>query len=121
MIGTIHKVLSSDVRRRIILSLAQRDKYLTELADELGKTPQTLDFHLNILSDLGIVSSELREGKKFFMLKDKKILKYIRSHKPLPQHLHHKPPHEIVADSMQKIMERLDSIEACLKKIEEKM
>ena len=44
----VHKALSNDVRRKILLSLANREKYLSEIAGEIKKKPQTIDFHLNM-------------------------------------------------------------------------
>ena len=45
----VHKALSSEIRRKILLSLEKKDKYLTEIASEIKKKPQTIDFHLAIL------------------------------------------------------------------------
>ena len=62
----MHRALSSDVRREILLSLEKRDKYLTEIAEEIKKKPQTIDFHLNLLEEIGLVKGEWREGKKYY-------------------------------------------------------
>ena len=110
----IHKALASSARRNLILSLAERDKYVTELAKEIDKTPQTIDFHLGILCDLGLVEIRWKEGKKYYSLKDKKILKYLRERRPIPPEFGPKPPHEIMMDAWEDIADRLDHIDAKL-------
>ncbi|MCD6414060.1 MAG: winged helix-turn-helix transcriptional regulator [Candidatus Diapherotrites archaeon] len=113
----IHRALSSRIRQAVILSLAEKNKYLTELSNEMDKAPQTLDFHLSILEDAGIVEVKWEHGKKFYSLKDRKILKYLREGEPLPYLIHPKPPHEIVVEAWEDISERLDRIEAKLDKL----
>jgi len=70
----MHRALSNDVRREILLSLEKRDKYLTEIAEEIKKKPQTIDFHLNLLEEIGLVKGEWREGKKYYSLKEKRCV-----------------------------------------------
>lgn len=111
----VHKALSSDIRRCILLSLEKDTKYLSQIAQEAGKKPQSVDFHLNILSEIGLVKSEWREGKKFYALTDKRIVPFLSQRKPLPEKFHHLPPHEIVIEAMERLEKRLDRIE---KKIE---
>ncbi|MBL7056340.1 winged helix-turn-helix transcriptional regulator [Candidatus Woesearchaeota archaeon] len=106
-----HKALSSDVRREILLSLSKKEKYLSELSEEIKKKPQTVDFHVNVLQEIGLIEGEWREGKKYYALKDKKILEFIQEGKTVPPHLRHKPPHEIVADSMKELTKRMERIE----------
>ena len=53
-----HKALSSDIRRAILVSLAKKEKYLTEISKEIEKKPQTVDFHLNLLEEIGLVEGE---------------------------------------------------------------
>jgi len=112
-----HKALSSDIRREILISLSKEKKYLSEISSELNKKPQTLDFHLNLLQEIGLVDSEWKEGKKYYFLTDKKILDFLRHHKPVPLHLRHKPPHEIVAEAMENFNKRLDRIEKKLDRL----
>jgi DNA-binding transcriptional ArsR family regulator len=107
----VHKALSSDTRRKILLILAKDEKYLSEIAQEVGKKPQTVDFHLNVLSEVGIVTSEWKKGKKYYTLKNKKIIEFITKRKPIPEKFRHKPPHEIVIDSMNSFSKRLDALE----------
>ncbi|MBI2140946.1 winged helix-turn-helix transcriptional regulator [Candidatus Woesearchaeota archaeon] len=111
-----HKALSSDIRRGILISLAKKEKYLSEISAEVSKKPQTVDFHLNLLEEIGLVESEWKEGKKYYFLKDKRILDFLRGHKPVPLHLRPKPPHEIVIDAWNDISKKLDRIE---KKVDE--
>ena len=107
----IHKILSSPTRREIILFLGPGKKYLTEIAEHVHKTPQTVDFHLSILESANLVASSELEGKKYYELKDKEILKFVREERPLPHRHHPKPPHEIVLDIKDELNERMDRIE----------
>ena len=106
-----HKALSSDIRRGILLSLSKKEKYLSEISKEINKKPQTVDFHLNLLEEIGLIESEWKEGKKYYFLKDRKILEFLKGHRPVPPHLRHKAPHEIVIDAWQDISKKLDRIE----------
>ncbi len=116
----MHKALSSDIRKNILLSLSKGDKYLSEIALELEKKPQTTDFHLNILVEIGLIESEWRAGKKYYILKDKKIIEFISAGKPIPEKFRHKPPHEIVVDEMQRFSKRLKAVEDKLDKLMKK-
>lgn len=107
----VHKALASDIRRGIIVSLAKKPKYLSEIAKEARKKPQTVDFHLNLLVEIGLVESNWIEGKKYYSLKDKKILEFLREKKPIPVEFRPKPPHEIVIDAWKDLAKRLDRIE----------
>jgi len=112
-----HKALSSDVRRGILISLSKKEKYLSEISSEINKKPQTVDFHLNMLGEIGLIDSEWKEGKKYYFLKDKRILDFLKGHKPVPLHLRHKAPHEIVIDAWQDISKKLDRIEKKIDKL----
>lgn len=113
----LHKALANDVRREILLALATKEKYLSELAEELGKKPQTLDFHLSLLSEIGLVESQWKEGKKFYSLKDKKVIGFIRDKKPMPPGMHPKPPHELILEAIARLEKKMDELE---KKIDKK-
>lgn len=115
-----HKALASDIRREILLSLSGKEKYLSEISNEIKKKPQTIDFHLNLLVEIGLVESEWKEGKKYYFLKDKKILDFLRGGKPVPLHLRPKPPHEIVIDAWDDLSKKLDRIEKKIDKLLEK-
>ena len=110
----VHKALASDVRREILLSLAKKSKYLSELAKEINKKPQTVDFHLKLLEELGIIESLWTEGKKVYSIKDKKILEFLKERKSVPAEYRPKPPHEIVLDMWEDMRKRLDRIEKLL-------
>ena len=116
----VHKALSSEIRRSILLSISEGKKYLTEIAHELDRKPQTIDFHLTLLSEIGLVDSEWKEGKKYYFLKNKEILRFLRERKPLPVGMHPKPPHEIVMDAWKDIVLRLERIEEKLDRLEKK-
>lgn len=112
----VHKALASDVRREILLSLSKKSKYLSELSKEIEKKPQTVDFHLKLLEELGIIESSWIEGKKIYSIKDKKILEYLKERKSVPGEYRPKPPHEIVLDMWEDMRTRLDKIEKLLEK-----
>lgn len=116
----VHKALSNDVRREILLSLEKKDKYLTEIATEIKKKPQTIDFHLSLLEEIGLVRGEWREGKKYYSLKEKRILDFLRKRKAVPEEFRPKPPHEIVLDMWDDMKKRLDRIEKRLDRLEQK-
>ncbi len=107
----VHKALASNMRRSILLSLVKGEKYLSEIASEISRKPQTVDFHLNILSEIGLIDNKWKEGKKFYFIKEKKIIDFLKGHKVIPANFEHKPPHEIVSDAMASINKRLDQIE----------
>lgn len=107
----VHKALASGIRRDILMALGKGEMYLSEIAEEIGKKPQTIDFHLNVLAEIGLVTSEWKKGKKYYKITDRKILDFLREHKPVPPRFHHKPPHEIVIDAWEDINKRLDKIE----------
>ena len=113
----VHKALSSEVRRDILLSLSKGHKYLTEIANGIGKKPQTIDFHLTLLQEIGLVDSEWKKGRKYYALKNKDILDFLRDRKPIPAKFRPKPPHEIMLDAWKDITERLDRIERKLDKL----
>jgi len=116
----MHRALSSDVRREILLSLEKRDKYLTEIAEEIKKKPQTIDFHLNLLEEIGLVKGEWREGKKYYSLKEKRILDFLKKRRAIPEEFRPKPPHEIVLDMWEDMKARLNRIEKRLDRLEKK-
>ena len=107
----VHKALSSNIRKEIILSLTKRSKYLSEIAVEVKKKPQTVDFHLNILTEIGLVESNWDKGKKYYSIKDKKIVEFLKDKKSIPAEFCPKPPHEIILDAWKDINKRLDKIE----------
>ncbi|MBI2579504.1 MAG: winged helix-turn-helix transcriptional regulator, partial [Candidatus Aenigmarchaeota archaeon] len=78
----VHKALASEMRRDILLSLSKGEKYLTEIANEIGKKPQTIDFHLSLLEEIGLVRSEVKEGKKYYSITDRRILDFLRRNRP---------------------------------------
>lgn len=116
----VHKALGNEIRQQLLLNLEKKEKYLSELAEELKLAPQTIDFHLNLLAELGLVTFEWKEGKKYYFLKDKKILEFLKGNKPIPVGLHPKPPHEIVMDAWEDLSKRLDRIEKKLDKLTRK-
>ena len=116
----VHKALASEIRREILLSLSRSEKYLTEIAKEINKKPQTIDFHLTLLQEIGLVDSEWRQGKKYYSLKNREILEFLREHRPIPAKFRPKPPHEIMLDAWDDMSKRLDRIEEKINKLLEK-
>ena len=117
----VHKAFSSSVRKKILTIISKKPKYLSEISKEVGKKPQTVDFHLKVLSELDLVESNWIEGKKYYSIKDKNIIEFLKDQKPMIPHFQHKPPHEIVNEAMKKIEERLISIEEKVDRIEKKL
>ena len=104
----MHKAMSSEIRQKILFSLANGEKYLTQLSEEIKRKPQTADFHLNILRDLGIIESEIKSGKRYYFIKNKKLALDLKNH--------HKISHQ-PASSNEEILKRLDRIEKKLDKL----
>jgi len=113
----VHRALANNVRREILLSLAGKEKYLSEIAEEIKKKPQTIDFHLNLLQEIGLIQSNVKNGKKYYVLTEKKVLDFLRHHDPVPAEFRPKPPHEIVLDMWKDMETKLDRIEKKLDKL----
>jgi len=113
----VHKALASEIRREILLSLSRREKYLTEIAREVKKKPQTVDFHLSLLQEIGLVESEWKEGKKYYILKNREILDFLRRGRPIPTEMRPRPPHEIMLDAWEDMGKRMERIERKLDKL----
>ena len=116
----VHKALASDIRKGILLSIGKKPKYLSEIALEINKKPQTVDFHVSMLEEIGLIEGEWKEGKKYYKIKDNKILEFIREGKPLPPGMGPKPPHEIVFEMWEDVKKRLDRIEKKIDRISKK-
>jgi predicted transcriptional regulator len=116
----VHKALSNELRKEILISLAKKDKYLTEIATEINKKPQTVDFHLALLEEIGLINSEWREGKKYYILKDKRIVEFLKQGRVIPAEFRPKPPHEIVLDMWDDVKKRLSRIEEKIDKLNKK-
>jgi predicted transcriptional regulator len=117
----VHKALASEIRREILLTLSKGDKYLTEIAKEVGKSPQTIDFHLNLLEEIGLVESEWRKGKKYYVLRERRIIEFLRKRRPLPPQFRPRPPHEIMMELQEEVTKRLDRIDEKLNTILRKL
>ncbi len=67
-------ILSSETRRSILSILSEREATAEEIADELGKSPQTIYYHLRILRKAGLIDyKEVRKGhllqKRYYLKK----------------------------------------------------
>src|SRR3990167_8195946 len=89
----VHKALASDLRRDILVSLSKGEKYLSELANEIKRKPQTVYFHLKLLEEIGIIEGNWKEGKKTYRIKDKKIIEFLQERKSIPPEYRPKTPH----------------------------
>lgn len=61
----INKILSNPARKKIY-ELCDGKTSGSEIAKKVGTTQQNVSYHLSQLSRLGLLSSELRDGKKYF-------------------------------------------------------
>ena len=113
----VHRILGNSLRRMILLEIGKGEKYLTEIAKAVEREPQTVDFHLSKLEDIGVISSEQKHGKVFYRLVDSEVLNFLKEGTILPPHLHPKPPHEIIAEFQAEIREKLDGFENKLDRI----
>lgn len=72
----IGEALSHPVRLKLLYLLAERERYVYELAKDLDLSRQVVNLHLKRLEKAGFVESDLRleendmRAKKFFRLKD---------------------------------------------------
>ena len=117
----LHRALSNDLRKQILLILSKKDMYLTEIAEDIKKKPQTIDFHLKLLEEIGLVKSEWREGKKYYSLKNEKIIDFLKRGKGIPLEFRPKAPHEIVLEMWADMKSRFSKIEKRLDLIEKKL
>jgi len=108
---TVHKALASKVRRDILLSLGRKSRNLTGVAEDVGRKPQTVDFHLKLLEKIGIVEGRTEKGRRLYALRNRDVLAYLRERKPVPASARPKPPEEIVEEALKGVLTRLDRIE----------
>jgi predicted transcriptional regulator len=80
-------LISNDTRREILRSIAHEPKYLFQLAQELGKSQQSIQRHLQCLLEKGwIVQDQLVEGSKGLARKLYRIAKNLTVRITLSQH-----------------------------------
>lgn len=80
-------LISNDTRREILRSIAHEPKYLFQLAQELGKSQQSLQRHLQCLLEKGwIIQDQLVEGSKGPARKLYRIAKNMSVRITLSQH-----------------------------------
>lgn len=72
----IGEALSHPIRLKLLYLLAERERYVYELAKDLNLSRQVINLHLKRLEKAGFVESDLRlddddmRAKKFFRLKE---------------------------------------------------
>ncbi len=80
-------LISNDTRREILRSIAHEPKYLFQLAQELGKSQQSIQRHLQCLLEKGwIVQDQLVVGSKGLARKLYRIAKNLSVRITLSQH-----------------------------------
>ncbi len=77
-IELLHQKVCSAVgdpkRVMILYALAERSKYVSELADELRMPQPTVSRHLKVLNDRGMVSAAREGTTVFYTLSDRRII-----------------------------------------------
>lgn len=61
------EVLADETRRKMIYILRAKDRTVSQLADELGKTPQAIYHQIKILLDMGLVEVAKEERVEHFI------------------------------------------------------
>ncbi|MFO7792678.1 MAG: winged helix-turn-helix domain-containing protein [Candidatus Saliniplasma sp.] len=69
------EILGSKTRLKILHLLSERDMYVSELMEKAGMDGKTAKHHLDMLERSGIVSSEERGRRKYYILKKEIILR----------------------------------------------
>jgi len=59
------KALADDTRQRILAMLLEREMCVGEIVDTFGTSQPTISHHLNVLKQLGLVTSR-KEGKQVY-------------------------------------------------------
>ena len=62
------ELLGSKARLEILRSLSRRDMYVSELMKEVGMDGKTATYHLDILSEAGIVSTRMEGRRRYYSL-----------------------------------------------------
>lgn len=65
MAETKKSVLTSETRKQVY-DLSDGQHTVSQIADELGVTQPTISHHLHAMEEVGLVSFEEKEGKKFY-------------------------------------------------------
>ncbi|MHA1540587.1 MAG: ArsR family transcriptional regulator [Alphaproteobacteria bacterium] len=74
--NVIFKAISYKTRTDILKLISKKSNlYLTDLAKKLKMKKQTLEFHLRILKNIGLISSKRKEGKVFLSYNKNKVSK----------------------------------------------
>jgi predicted transcriptional regulator len=113
----VHKALANETRREILVTLSKKKKYLTEIANNIKKKPQTVNFHLNFLIETGLIGSEIKSGKRYYFLKNNEILNFLKERKPVPPGFMPKSPNEAILELWKDLIKRMDRIEGKIDKL----
>src|SRR2546423_746482 len=65
----VFKALSNDVRRRLLELVAQRERSVSELADEVKTSPSLTSIHLGGLRRAGLVEARVRAKQRIYRLR----------------------------------------------------
>jgi predicted transcriptional regulator len=106
-------LISNDMRREILRSIAHEPKYLFQLAQELGKSQQSIQRHLQCLLEKGwIVQDQLVEGSKGLARKLYRIAKNLTVRITLTQHSFNFDVFEISIGEPHSVQSPLDHVES---------
>ncbi len=106
-------LISNDTRREILRSIAHEPKYLFQLAQELGKSQQSIQRHLQCLLEKGwIVQDQLVEGSKGLARKLYRIEKNLTVRITLSQHSFNFDVFEISIGEPRSARSPLDHVES---------
>ena len=113
----VHKALGNQVRKNILQAVSEKPRYLSEISRIVERRPQTVDFHLKFLERASLVKSELRNGKKYYILTDREIFDSAKyKGRPAPR----KTAEELILDLWKDINRRLERIESTVARLERK-
>lgn len=70
----LYRALGDETRLRILRLLADRDRYLTELANELGLSKPTISHHLALLRTAGLVTVNEEGNLTYYTLRRDRVL-----------------------------------------------
>lgn len=70
------EILGSKTRIRILHELSKKENYVSELIEKLKLDGRNCKYHLDVLEDAGVITSQMKGRRKYYSLK-KEILLHI--------------------------------------------
>lgn len=77
-IAVIFKALGDTVRLKIIRSLCDEEKNVTQLIQELGMKQSNISQHLKVLFQSGVVKRRKQGTQTFYLIADPKVIQICR-------------------------------------------